>query len=69
VPVEFLKEAKSVDIAVIGEGEYTMLDIVKFLRGHGKISEVQGIAYRKDDTVVQNSPRPFIKQFRRTALS
>jgi anaerobic magnesium-protoporphyrin IX monomethyl ester cyclase len=64
-----LKEAKNVDIAVIGEGEYTMLDIVKFIEGHGKISEVQGIACRKDDTVVQNSPKPFIKKFRRTALS
>jgi magnesium-protoporphyrin IX monomethyl ester (oxidative) cyclase len=61
VPVEFLEEAKNVDIAVIGEGEYTMLDIVKFFEGRRKISEVQGIAYRKDDTVVRNSPRPFIK--------
>jgi anaerobic magnesium-protoporphyrin IX monomethyl ester cyclase len=61
VPVAFLEEAKNVDIAVIGEGEYTILDIVKFFKGHKKIREVQGIAYRKDDTVVQNSPRPFIK--------
>jgi len=61
VPVEFLKEAKNVDIAVIGEGEYTMLDIVKFFEGYKKIGEVQGIAYRKDKTVVLNSPRPFIK--------
>jgi magnesium-protoporphyrin IX monomethyl ester (oxidative) cyclase len=61
VPVEFLKEAKNVDIAVIGEGEYTMLDIVSFFEGRKEISEVQGIAYRKDEAVVLNSPRPFIK--------
>ncbi|MCZ2808855.1 MAG: radical SAM protein [Candidatus Bathyarchaeota archaeon] len=61
VPVEFLEEAKNVDIAVIGEGEYTMLDIVKFFEGYKKKSEVQGIAYRKDETVVLNSPRPFIR--------
>jgi anaerobic magnesium-protoporphyrin IX monomethyl ester cyclase len=61
VPVEFLEEAKSVDIAVIGEGEYTMLDIVRFFEGYKKISEVQGIAYRKDEAAVLNSPRPFIK--------
>jgi len=27
VPMEFLEEAKNIDIAVIGEGEYVMLDI------------------------------------------
>jgi anaerobic magnesium-protoporphyrin IX monomethyl ester cyclase len=61
VPVEFLEDAKNVDIAVIGEGEYTMLDIASFFEGHKEISEVQGIAYRKDEAVVLNSPRPFIK--------
>jgi len=61
VPVEFLEEAKNVDIAVIGEGEYTMLDIIRVFEGHKKISEVQGIAHRKDETVVLNSPRPLIK--------
>jgi len=61
VPLEFLEEARNVEIAVIGEGEYTMLDIVRFFEGYKKIKEVQGIAYRKDETVVLNSPRPFTK--------
>jgi anaerobic magnesium-protoporphyrin IX monomethyl ester cyclase len=61
VPVEFLEEAKNIDIAVIGEGEYTMLDIVKFFEGAKKISDVQGIAYRKDGAVKQNELRPFIE--------
>jgi anaerobic magnesium-protoporphyrin IX monomethyl ester cyclase len=61
VPVEFLEEAKNVNIAVIGEGEYTLLDIVRFFEGHKKINEVQGIAYRNDQKVEVNSPRPFIK--------
>jgi anaerobic magnesium-protoporphyrin IX monomethyl ester cyclase len=61
VPVEFLEGAKNVDIAVVGEGEYTILDIVSFFEGRKEISEVQGIAHRKDNTVVLNSPRPFIK--------
>jgi anaerobic magnesium-protoporphyrin IX monomethyl ester cyclase len=61
MPLEFLKEAKNIDIAVIGEGEYTMLDIARSFQGHKKMSEVQGIAYRKDEAVVLNSPRPFIK--------
>ncbi|MGB9959947.1 MAG: B12-binding domain-containing radical SAM protein [Candidatus Bathyarchaeales archaeon] len=61
VPVEFLEEAENVDIAVIGEGEYTMLDVVKSFEGKKKLSEVQGIAYRKNGKVMLNPRRPFIK--------
>jgi anaerobic magnesium-protoporphyrin IX monomethyl ester cyclase len=62
VPVEFLEEAKNIDIAVMGEGECTMLDIAKSFEGTKKISDVKGIAYRQDDgTVKQNALRPFIK--------
>lgn len=61
VPVEFLKEAKNFDVAVIGEGEYTMLDIAKFFEGRKKIDAVQGIAYRKGEKVMLNPRRPFIK--------
>ena len=61
VPVGFLKEAKSVDIAVIGEGEYAMRDIAGFFEGRIEISDVQGIAYRKNNAVILNPPRPFIK--------
>jgi anaerobic magnesium-protoporphyrin IX monomethyl ester cyclase len=62
VPVEFLEEAKNIDIAVIGEGEYTMLDIAKCVEGKKKLSDVQGIAYRQDDGAIkQNALRPFIE--------
>ena len=59
VPTEFLEESKNVDIAAIGEGEYTMLDIVRFFEGKKKIDNVQGIAHRVTGKVVLNSPRPF----------
>jgi anaerobic magnesium-protoporphyrin IX monomethyl ester cyclase len=59
VPTEFLEEAKNVDIAVIGEGEQTMLDIVGVFEGKKKIEDVQGIAHRVDEKVVLNSPRTF----------
>jgi anaerobic magnesium-protoporphyrin IX monomethyl ester cyclase len=61
VPVEFLEETRNVDIVVIGEGESTILDIVRFFEGKKKMDDVQGIAYRKDEKVVLNSPRPFNK--------
>ncbi len=58
---QFLKDAKNIDIAVIGEGEYTMLDIMRYYDGKEDISNIQGIAYRKGDNVTLNHKRPFIK--------
>jgi anaerobic magnesium-protoporphyrin IX monomethyl ester cyclase len=61
VPAEFLKEAKSADIAVIGEGEYTMLGIANSLEEKKKLSDVKGIALRKGKKIFCTSPRPLIK--------
>ncbi len=59
--IEFLNEAPHVDIAVIGEGEYTLLDIMKYREGEKNISEIPGIAYRKGDDIILNPRRPFTK--------
>lgn len=61
VPKEFLEEAKNVDIAVIGEGEFAMLDIAKTFEEKKRLSEVLGIAYRKDGQIMVNPSRPFIE--------
>ncbi|MGA3059401.1 MAG: radical SAM protein [Candidatus Bathyarchaeia archaeon] len=61
VPKEFLEEAKDVDIAVTGEGEYTMLDIAQYFEGKKQLNEILGVAYRKNGEVIINSPRPFIE--------
>ncbi|MEM3881492.1 MAG: radical SAM protein, partial [Candidatus Bathyarchaeia archaeon] len=61
VPLEFMEEARSVDIAVVGEGEYTMPEIVQFYAGTKKISDVKGIVYRENGKVKQNPARPFIR--------
>src|SRR5208283_5447215 len=58
---EFLEEAKSVDIAVMGEGEYTMLELAQYFEGKKQLSEILGLAYSKNGEVNVNSPRPFIK--------
>ena len=61
VPKEFLEEAKSVDVAVTGEGEYAMPELAQYFEGKKQLSEILGVAYRKDGEVIINSPRPFIK--------
>jgi magnesium-protoporphyrin IX monomethyl ester (oxidative) cyclase len=61
VPEEFLQEAQSVDIAVTGEGEYAMLEIAQHFEGKKQLSEIKGIAYRKNGSVTVNERRSFIE--------
>ncbi len=60
VPQEFLEETKTVDIAVIGEGEFTLLEIVQYFEGKKELSTIKGIAYRQDGNVIVNPHRPFL---------
>lgn len=61
VPKGFLEEAKNVDIAVMGEAEYTMLELAQYFEGKKQLSEILGVAYLKDGEVIINSLRPFNK--------
>lgn len=54
-PDEPLNIAKEIDIVVIGEGEYTVLDIVRRLKNGGSFDGVEGIYYRdKDGSIIKN---------------
>lgn len=59
VPKQFLEVAKNVDIVVMGEGEYTMLDILRSLERNNGLNNVEGIAYRSEKKIMINSPRQF----------
>lgn len=52
---------QEVDIAVIGEGEATLLDLVRSLETGTPVEEVEGIALRREDRVIRTPPRPFIQ--------
>ena len=60
-PQDFFEKTGSVDIVVIGEGEYTMSEIVRYLEGTVKLAEIQGIAYKENDAFRVNPERPFIE--------
>ena len=62
VPKEFLKEATNVDVAVVGEGEYAMLEISEAFEGKRQFSQILGIAYRQNGVVIINPARPFMQQ-------
>ena len=54
---DILEKQPFVDIAVIGEGENTMLDIAKGMN----LAEISGIAYRSNGDVVINNKRPLTR--------
>ncbi|MGA3111537.1 MAG: radical SAM protein [Candidatus Bathyarchaeia archaeon] len=61
VPKGFLTEAKSVDIVVVGEGEYIMPEIAAFVEGKKALDEILGIAFRQNGEVKVKAQRDFIK--------
>ena len=60
-PEESLQSFPEIDYIVRGEGELTVVDLIKTLENKGKISEVKGISYRKNNKIVHNPGRPLIE--------
>lgn len=55
-PEETINAAPDIDVIVIGEGEYIMLDLVTALSQGGNLSGVNGIYYRENNNIVKNEP-------------
>jgi anaerobic magnesium-protoporphyrin IX monomethyl ester cyclase len=60
-PEESLQNYPEIDYIVRGEGEQTVVELIKTLQNKGKISDVQGISYRKNKNIIQNPARPLIE--------
>lgn len=56
------------DIAVIGEGEVTIVELIEKLSTSGRLDEVVGIAYLEDGTMQVTPKRPFISNVNEIAL-
>lgn len=50
-----------IDIAIYGEGEYTMLDIVERMKKGKSIEDVEGTIVNKDGRIILNEPRKAIE--------
>ncbi len=61
VPAETLHSCGAADAVCIGEGEETLCEIASRVQRDGDLSDIRGIAYRKDGHVVINEPRELIK--------
>lgn len=60
LPEQCLRE-DFVDIAVIGEGEETVVELAQSLRDKLDLSAVKGIAFKSAGKILVNDPRPQIK--------
>jgi anaerobic magnesium-protoporphyrin IX monomethyl ester cyclase len=60
-PEESLRGFPEIDYIIRGEGERTLVDLIKTLQTNGKLTQVQGISYRKNNTILHNPPRPLIE--------
>ena len=58
---ESLINFPEIDIVVRGEGELTLVDLIKTLNKKGKLDQVQGISFRNKKTIVHTPSRPLIK--------
>lgn len=60
MPKDLLKESIDFDLLVYGEGEITLLEIIKNLKPGMDFSKVDGIAYRNGDEIILTKPRKTI---------
>jgi anaerobic magnesium-protoporphyrin IX monomethyl ester cyclase len=58
---ESLQNFPEIDYIVRGEGERTVVDLIRMILHEKKIHDVLGISYRKNNKIIHNSPRPLIE--------
>ena len=53
-----------IDYVVVGEGEYTLLELVQCLENSNniKLEDIKGLLYKENHRIFRNEPRPFIKK-------
>ncbi|MBU1084264.1 MAG: radical SAM protein [Candidatus Omnitrophota bacterium] len=60
VPGMTMEKYKSIDVGVIGEGEVTILELLKALDEKKPLGSVKGLIFREGDSIRTTAPRPYI---------
>ena len=60
-PEESLRSYPEIDFIVRGEGEQTLVELIRTVDKKGSMHNVQGVSWRHNGTVVHNPPRPLIE--------
>ncbi len=61
MPEKVLRENPALDFIVVGEGEYTLLELCKRVLNGEPVERINGLALRKDDEIAVNPPRELVK--------
>lgn len=56
-----LNDYPEIDYIIRGEGEVTLLELIKALRNNKNIVEVKGLSFRLDGKIIHTQPRPLIE--------
>ncbi|MFA6129455.1 MAG: radical SAM protein [Candidatus Omnitrophota bacterium] len=59
--VDILLSKTETDIAVMGEGDETIVELLKTISENGRLEDVRGICFKKDGKIIKNSLRQAIK--------
>jgi anaerobic magnesium-protoporphyrin IX monomethyl ester cyclase len=58
---ESLQQYPEIDVIVRGEGEETLVELVKAKQNKTKLSQILGISFRHENAILHNPDRPFIE--------
>src|SRR3989344_3443543 len=61
VPEETMEKFPEFDIAIIGEAEITLPEVLKVLENKGDLKEVDGLIFKLDGKLIKNRPRKLIQ--------
>ncbi|UCH71490.1 MAG: radical SAM protein, partial [Thermoplasmatales archaeon] len=61
VPDESLIDFSEIDYIVRGEGELTIVELIKSLNNGKKIGNIKGLSFRHNGKIIHTPPRPLIK--------
>jgi anaerobic magnesium-protoporphyrin IX monomethyl ester cyclase len=61
VPQESLSDFPEIDYIVRGEGEETLVELIKVLQNGKNASEVKGLSFRHNGQIIHNQDRPLIE--------
>ena len=60
LPADTLREFASFDLAVFGEGERTLIEVLRALETGATLAGIAGLVWRRDGTVVVEAARPWM---------
>lgn len=58
---KLLKDNKNIDVVIIGEGEETILELIKAFENKMELKDVKGIIFRNNGKIISTEKRPLIK--------